>query len=572
MTGYSTTINAGYGQGVYVASASSELNSNYTAWMAFDRGLSTSGVGYWVTPFTLYNSVSPWNYSGSVTTNDVSGVSYVGEWLQIYIPNAIVVSSYTITPNLAAKAPSKFWIMGSRDCTSWYLVDSRSGVTSWSINTPIVFNVATSQCFNYFRIICGNLTSTPASSQYGIEITEWVLNGTIESVNITADGRVGLGVVAPVQALEVAGSGVFAGTVSAGTGLMFRNRIINGDMRIAQRGTSLTGQMGTNTYLIDRWVIEAYIITGQYTYNQISLLATDTPYQCGFKYAANIIITTALTNYVVLTPSQRIENINISDLNWGTTFGSPVTVSLWIKTNAAAGSTVPVSIRANYSSTLFVYPYNATIIASGVWQFVSFTVPPPPGSSTPIPFDNSSNFFLYIGNGYQGTPAIAGTWTTTSQFGSSTQTNIYSAVNVYFSWTGVQLEKGTIATPFEVRPYGVELQLCQRYYYQINSLSLYTVFCQGSFIGSTTIAQCLVNFPVTMRTFTTNFSASAPTTFFFGSGSGNTCTEVAIINGTQSKHAAQVRFITSSAVTAGTGCIIEAANTTSAFLAFSAEL
>jgi hypothetical protein len=155
-------------------------------------------------------------------------------------------------------------------------------------------------------------------------------------------------------------------------------------------------------------------------------------------------------------------------------------------------------------------------------------------------------------------------------------TNILATAGNYIEFTGVQLEKGTVATPFEVRPYATELQLCQRYYYIVTSAVNpgYTVLCQGSFIGSTTVAQCLMNFPVTMRAITspTNFSNSAVSTFWFGSGSGATCTAVALVGGAQNVNGAQLSFTTSSAVTAGTGCIIEAANTGSAFLAFSAEL
>ena len=185
---------------------------------------------------------------------------------------------------------------------------------------------------------------------------------------------------------------------------------------------------------------------------------------------------------------------------------------------------------------------------------------------------------LYIGpaNGYA-TPAVAGTWTATSAMGSTAQTNIWNTPGNYLTVTGVQLEKGSVATPFEFRNYAQELALCQRYYYIVSSAvnpGGYAVLCQGSFIGGTTVAQCLVNFPVTMRAITSpaNFSNSAVSTFWFGAGSGATCTAVALVSGAQNVNGAQLSFTTSSAVTAGTGCIIEAANTGSAFLGFSAEL
>jgi hypothetical protein len=507
MTGYSTTINAGYGQGVYVASASSELNSNYTAWMAFDRGSSTSGSGYWVTPFTLYNSVSPWNYTGSVTTNDVSGVLYAGEWLQIYKPTSIVLSSYTITPNLAAKAPSKFWIMGSRDGTSWYLVDSRSGITSWSINIPIAFNVATSQSFNYFRIICGNLTSAPASSQYGIEIAEWVLNGTIESVNITADGRVGLGVVAPVQALEVAGSAMISGTVSSGTGLMFRNRIINGDMRIAQRGTSIVTGTGTSAaYLLDRFQTEYNIATGGLTQTQQTLITSDTPYQLGLRYSMRVTASTACSSFSYIGPRQAIEGLNISDLNWGTTFALPITMSCWIRSNAPSNSILTCALR-NLAGT-YTYPFNIVLIASGSWQFVNQVIPPPPSSSL-WNSDNTTGihcFLLGYDNGGTGT---ANSWNNNSFYRTSTTTNIWATTNNYIEYTGVQLEKGNLATPFEFRPYSIEMQLCQRYYFKIVATAS-NPYMRIAIATAMTTTDVFMNIciPVTLRTDGHSFEAS----------------------------------------------------------------
>ena len=245
----------------------------------------------------------------------------------------------------------------------------------------------------------------------------------------------------------------------------FRNRIINGDMRIAQRGTSAS----TGGYLIDRWGIE--LISGTVTQSQLILSFSDTPYQVGFKYAANVAVTSSSTGAPFY---QRIENINITDLNWGTSQGSPVTVSLWYKTNATPGSIIPISIRTILwigGSAFQVYPYNSVAIGQNTWQFVSFTVPPIPNVGYTLGMANNGGqdqLQLYIGSasGYS-TTAVAGTWTGTSAMGSTAQTNIYNTPGTYLTITGVQLEKGTVATPFEFRNYAQELALCQRYYQEL---------------------------------------------------------------------------------------------------------
>ena len=457
MTGYATALSSGYGQGTYVASASSEYagSTNY-AWKGFSKVI--------LNGWSPYNGLYSVGYTASNASVDVTGSSYLGEWLQIQMPSSIVISNYAVTNgNGTGNSPTKWWILGSRDGSSWYLIDSQTGI-SWSFLGTKTFTVASSQAFTYFRMVVNAVQSGGGSNPVIADIT---FNGTLEAINITSDGRVGLGVVNPTRALEVAGDVVCAGTLSAGNPLMFRNRIINGDMRIAQRGTSVTAQGSGAPYLVDRWAIEAAITTGQFAYYQNVLSVSDTPYQQGFRYASNIVVTTALTNYFSCTPRQSIENQNVSDLMWGTPFGVPVTVSLWIKTSAAAGSVIPVSIRwsPNAGTNYYVYPFSSVGAGPGIWQYISFTVPPPPTTYGAAPSDANSGFNVYLGNGYQGTPAVAGTWTNTSQFGSSTQTNTYGTSGTYFTWTGVQLEKGLVATPFEVRPYATELALCQRYYW-----------------------------------------------------------------------------------------------------------
>ena len=526
MTGYSTLLNSGYGQGTYVASASSEnpAGSGFFSYRAFDKGVST--VPY-SSNGSLYSAAGA--YTGAVRTVDVVGNSYSGEWLQIQMASSIVLTSYSLQQRQDGYGngngePTSWTILGSNDGTNWSVVDQRT-FTAWAGSAAFfTFAVASQRAFSFYRLVGSTLGSGAGTNN--LTFAEWILNGTIEGPNVTADGRLGVGVSNPVQALEVAGSAVVAGTLSAGNPLMFRNRIINGDLRIAQRGTSLTGQGSGSPYLLDRWKIEAAITTGQYAYYQNVLSVSDTPYQQGFRYASNIVITTALSSYYSCTPNQNIENQNVSDFMWGTPYGVPVTVSLWIKTSATAGSVIPVSIRwsPNAGVNYYVYPFNSVGAGPGIWQYISFTVPPPPTTSGAAPSDANSGFFLYLGNGYQGTPAVAGTWTGTSQFGSSTQTNMYNSINSYFTWTGVQLEKGTVATPFEFRPYATELALCQRYYEQSYSIGTVpgtatTYAGQGNFYGS---SDSNSNFVFTQRYMVPKRAGVVPTFYNAASGASGT--------------------------------------------------
>jgi hypothetical protein len=138
---------------------------------------------------------------------DVTGTSYQGEWLQVQLASPIVLSSYQLSPSTVtpgSQSPARFWILGSRDGTNWSLVDSRTGVSSYTASAYTSFSVTSGQAFTYFRIVANQLNGYNAGAPVFV-LTEFILNGTIEGLNISSDGKVGIGVVNPTRSLEVAG-------------------------------------------------------------------------------------------------------------------------------------------------------------------------------------------------------------------------------------------------------------------------------------------------------------------------------------------------------------------------------
>ena len=451
MTGYLTTLSGSYGVGNYVASASSEYGAvSNPAWYAFDKSgtLWTSNLGY--------NSTTG-AYNAANVTVATTGTAYFGEWLQLQQPVSTVLSTYSILDrgDVTYESPNTFYILGSRDGTSWTLVDSQSGIT-WSANQTKSFTVSTTQSFNYYRLVT-NIINVSGGTPTRVSVGEWVLNGSIQGAAFTADGRVGLGVVNPTRALEVAGDVVCAGTLSAGNPLMFRNRIINGDMRISQRGTSNVGVFVTSCYFIDRMTNYFAASSGGYTAYQNTLSTNDTgPYQQGFRYSANVVITSTVTSNPVLC-GQVLEGYTVQDFNWGTSFGSSVTISYWFKSSATG--TFSYGIR---NQVIYTYSYTGsfTYSTAGVWQYVSYTIPPPPTGSV-WQTGNLGSWEVWVGGSFQSSAAAG--WNAGPSFGLSGSANWYSTGG-YIAYTGFQLEKGLVATPFEVRPYATELALCQRYY------------------------------------------------------------------------------------------------------------
>lgn len=421
MTSYATSLSAGYGQGTYVASASSEYSGYGAAWQAFDK---TNGAGNntWASAQT-YNTTTG-VYTGSVVTVDINGNSYSGEWLQIQLPVSIILSSFTSTPqtNVSVNSPYNFVILGSRDGINWFLVFRISNYTSWVAATPVTFSVTSSQAFNYFRLVGQQIQ--PSNSL--LDIGELVYNGTIEGANFTSDGRLGLGSVAPTRALEVAGDAVVAGTVSSGTGLMFRNALYNGDFRIAQRGTSFSSL--SSVYTLDRWFISQYGAVGNGTLSQIqSGLAN-------FSNALQLATTSTTNGNWWLT--QSLETRDVVRFQ-----GQPVTVSFWYR--------IPTSFTASWGAGLIWSTATDTLLKD--WS-ITYT------SAGSLSLTNTTAWTYGSFTGF--VPLTA--QSLAIQF--TSYNNVVNGAQIQI--TGVQLEKGLVATPFEVRPYGVELQLCQRYYEQ----------------------------------------------------------------------------------------------------------
>ena len=481
MTGYATTLNAGYGQGTYVASASTEVNNLYLAWYAFDQI-----VGNWWTSAIQYNGSAPYNYTGSVTTVDVNGNSYAGEWIQIQLPSAIVPVSYTITQASGGVnqqySPTKFWILGSRDGANWSLVDSRTGATApWAAASP-TFTVTSSQAFTYFRLVSNILLGAGTA----VSISQIIFNGSIESVNVTADGRVGLGVVNPTRALEVAGDVVCGGTLSAGNPLMFRNALYNGDFRIAQRGTSF-GPNPSGSYTLDRWHIES---GAGLTVSQI---------QSGLANFSNAIqlqtSTTTIQNIYLIQPIETREVIKFQ--------GQPVTISFWYRVPTSftglwaawAWSSTGVDTKiTNVSSGTGLG--NAVLTNTTAWTYASFT------TFVPTTVNTLEVMFL-------------------------TFNNVVNGAQIQI--TGVQLEKGSVATPFEVRPYATELALCQRYYHRVGTATGQApIVCPMTIITSTT-AEGVYKLPVTMRSNVIAVNASGTVTLDWFGVNANSVGALAVI-------------------------------------------
>jgi hypothetical protein len=234
----------------------------------------------------------------------------------------------------------------------------------------------------------------------------------------------------------------------------FRNRIINGDMRIDQRnaGAAVTT---TNSYPVDRFQI-ANTTDGAFSAQQ------DSSAPAGFTNSIKFTTTTAdgsLTTTQRYGVNEKIEGFNVADLGWGAVGAKSITVSFWVRsslTGTFGGSVSNNDIDRSY-------PFSYTISVADTWEYKTVTIP---GDTTGTWLNNNGigirlEFSLGAGPDRSGT---AGVWANAFYTNATGATNVMGTLNATWYITGVQFEVGSVATPFERRPYGTELALCQRYF------------------------------------------------------------------------------------------------------------
>jgi hypothetical protein len=271
----------------------------------------------------------------------------------------------------------------------------------------------------------------------------------------------------------------------------FRNRIINGAMVIDQRygGTATTNAI--NGYNIDRFQI-VQTVTGKLIAQQNA--GSVTP-PAGFVKYQGI---TSQSAYSVLSGDyyliqQAIEGVNIADLSWGTANAKTVTLSFWVYSSLTG--TFGGSLRNNAGNRS--YPFTYTISAASTWEQKTITVAGDT-SGTWVTDNTGAGIWLAIGLGVGTTNSgTAGAWASSAYYSATGATSVVGTNGATFYITGVQLEAGSTASPFENRSYGVELALCQRYFWSITG-DANGGWGNGQALG-TTSARLFLKFPVTMR-------------------------------------------------------------------------
>jgi hypothetical protein len=235
-----------------------------------------------------------------------------------------------------------------------------------------------------------------------------------------------------------------------------RNLIINGDMRIAQRASSVTGSNGGGYTVCDRWNL--FDSSGSVNIAQSSTVPTTTGFANSLQFTVNS--TGTLTSTSVFTPNQQIEGFNSVQLLWGTSNAKPITVSFWCRSSVAG--TYGIFVRNSAADRYYTTTFN--IASIDTWQYVTATIP---GDTSGTWIGATNDIGLTVGITLRAGSSRVGTsgvWSSSATYSSSSQVDWHGVSSATFYITGVQLEEGKVATPFEYRSIGEELALCQRYY------------------------------------------------------------------------------------------------------------
>ena len=282
----------------------------------------------------------------------------------------------------------------------------------------------------------------------------------------------------------------------------FRNRLINSDMRIDQRNAGASVTPTNGQYTLDRW--QAFLTqASKYSVQQ---------------NAGSITPPVGFTNYLGCTSSsaysvgasdtfgirQYIEGYNVADLGWGTANAKTITISAWVRSSLTGTFGGVLQNSAQNRN----YPFTFTISSANTWTQISVTVA---GDTSGTWLTTNSTgisviFNLGTGSTYSGT---AGSWSSSLYFAPTGATSVVGTNGATFYITGVQLEVGSVATPFERRDYGRELIMCQRYFFTLTSGSSAPAndpLALAVATSSTDIA-VQIRYPTTMRTDPTVYSS-----------------------------------------------------------------
>ena len=467
-------------------------------------------------------------------------------------------TSGVVTLQTAATAGTWSLTLPTSGGTNGYILTTNgSGVTSWTNPTALGVDLDVGS-----TAITGGTTTRVLYNNAGV-LGEYAITGTgsvvlgttptfttsalfpagsVSAPGIAASGNTNTGIYFPAaDNAAIATGGVVALTADSSQNVSVtntlvmgssfkRNKLINGSMNVYQRGSVAATTAGA--YTLDRWFVTPTGAT-------VTVTQSTATVPTNFTASLNVAAAASVTN---VSARQRIESLNCQEL----TSGSKVTVSGYIRQSTGSAVTtatvalVTPTASDNYASTTSAATsYTIPSIATATWTF----------------FSNTFTLTTGCTNGLQITIAL-GTGLTTGSF----------------NLTGVQLEVGSVATPYERQIYTHQLAECQRYYFRVVNTSTFCGFATG-FNSGTTTGEWIIPFPVTMRIAPTALEQTGtPGDYQIRNAAGASDVTGGPTFAAASPNSITINASVTAAVTSGDGSILRNGNNVTAFFGWSAEL
>lgn len=240
----------------------------------------------------------------------------------------------------------------------------------------------------------------------------------------------------------------------------FRNRIINGNMRIDQRNVGASIAATNFNYCTDRWA--PYTNFTNIGTTQQGTSNPPTGFTNYLNWLNSATLTTSTTSFLGL--HTYLEGNTVADLLYGTANCQTMTLSFWVYVNT--GCTGNYSFVIRNSATTVSYASFYIVPTASVWQKVTLVIPGAPSGT----WVTDTGYGMELMWGLHGSGTLAaplasyGTWTANNYIGTANMVNLGAISGSGFNITGVQFELGSLATKFEWRPWETEMRMCQRYY------------------------------------------------------------------------------------------------------------
>ena len=346
--------------------------------------------------------------------------------------------------------------------------------------------------------------------------------GVVTATSFSGDGSelTGVGGTDFIHAEQISVSGIVTAQafVPTAQGRFPRNMIINGGALVAQRAKDATEVQSTGYGSVDRYRLE-YSGTDEAPVQLQSTLSSsdsgDNPYKAGLTRAFHVRngnqTSVGAADYLIVL--YRIEAADLRNSGWDyTNPNSFVTLSYYIKVNT--GQNFYVTLKTA-DGTPQKYAMETGTLSNQTWKRVTHTIP---GNSN-LQFDENTDegleieWSLFRGTDYTGSMSLNAWAANNNSVRTPDQTNTwYDTNNANFELTGVQLELGPVATPFEIKTFADELRRCQRYFFKLGGYypadsEVYTTLAFGIHANSTTAKTHIIH-PVTMRSTDITYAAS----------------------------------------------------------------